>query len=168
MSDQYIIIGKLGSTVGLKGWIRIFPVNSDNADFECYTPLYIKEAAQWSELAVEQVRRSHQKWLIKFPAINDCDTARKLVGRELAIERMQLNPLPNGEYYWIDLIGCTVLDQQGVILGRVVYLLATGANDVLVIQDHGGREHALPYLLEQVIKEIDLVARKIKVCWELI
>jgi 16S rRNA processing protein RimM len=75
-----------------------------------------------------------------------------------------LPPAPEGEYYWTDLIGLTVINREGVTLGQVDHLLETGANDVLVVK--GERERLIPFLLELVVLEVDLAQRMLRVDWE--
>ena len=60
----------------------------------------------------------------------------------------------------------TVIDQHGVSLGQVIYLIATGSNDVLVVK--GEKEHAIPFLLEDVVTLVDLAKKEIHVNWEVI
>ena len=73
-------------------------------------------------------------------------------------------PLAPGEYYWADLEGLRVVTLDGVELGTVDHLFATGANDVLVV--HGARERLLPFVRGTVVVEIDLDARLLRVDWD--
>ena len=82
----------------------------------------------------------------------------------IAITRAQLPALPKNEYYWSDLEGLTVINQAGVVLGKVIYLIATGSNDVLVIK--GDKELAIPYLQDEVITQVDLENGVIHVNWD--
>ena len=86
------------------------------------------------------------------------------MGREIAVERDQLPELANDEYYWTDLEGLQVRTCAGVTLGRVDHLLATGANDVLVVQ--GEREHLIPFVLGSVVKAVHLSDGWMEVDWD--
>ncbi len=70
-----------------------------------------------------------------------------------------------GEYYWSDLEGVEVVTGDGVSLGRVSHLIATGANDVLVVRD-AKRERLIPFLLGQFVTRVDLDADRIEVDWD--
>ena len=70
----------------------------------------------------------------------------------------------SGEYYWADLEGLQVVHNNGRVLGKVAYILATGANDVLVIQ--GDQEILVPFVKDDVIKNVDLAKGIINVDWE--
>ena len=70
-----------------------------------------------------------------------------------------------GEYYWSDLEGLEVVTVEGIALGRVSHLVATGANDVLVVKDDK-RERLIPFLLGQFVTEVDLEAARLTVDWD--
>jgi 16S rRNA processing protein RimM len=77
-----------------------------------------------------------------------------LLGKEILIERGSLPDLPEGEYYWLDILGMLVETQEGRRLGRVKEILPTGANDVYVIE--GKRREILIPATEEVIQSIDI------------
>jgi 16S rRNA processing protein RimM len=109
--------------------------------------------------------QAHGKGIIaRLESIHDRDEAARLLGAEIAVNREQLPPAPEGEYYWADLIGLTVQNHKGITLGQVDHLLETGANDVLVVK--GDRERLIPFLLEQVILDVDLAQRLLRVDWD--
>ena len=70
-----------------------------------------------------------------------------------------------GEYYWADLEGLEVVTVEGVALGRVSHLIATGANDVLVVKD-GKRERLIPFVLDDYVKKVDFDTDRITVAWD--
>ena len=78
--------------------------------------------------------------------------------------RSSLPVLPEGRYYWADLEGLRVLHVDDTELGRVDHLLATGANDVLVVR--GDKEILIPYLWGSVVLDVDLEAGTLTVDWE--
>ena len=92
------------------------------------------------------------------------DQAQALMGCEIAIRRDQLPVTAPGEYYWRDLQGLTVVTIEGELLGTVDHLIETGANDVLVVK--GDRERLIPFVLNQVIVNVDLDKREIRVDWD--
>jgi 16S rRNA processing protein RimM len=69
-----------------------------------------------------------------------------------------------GHYYWTDLEGLTVVHKDGTEIGRVAYLIATGANDVLVVD--GPAERLIPFAPGTVVLDVDLAAGVIRVDWE--
>ena len=94
--------------------------------------------------------------------------AAGMMGADIGIPRQALPELKGAEYYWTDLEGLAVTHRGKRALGRVAYLLETGANDVLVVQggDDGKQEILIPFLPESVILDVDLTAGVIDVDWE--
>jgi len=73
--------------------------------------------------------------------------------------------LPPHEYYWKDLINLTVVNLEGITLGRVERLMETGSNDVLIIKNNK-KEYLIPYLPKRFVKNIDLKTKQILVDWD--
>ena len=95
--------------------------------------------------------------------VTDRDPAVATVGRDIGIVRELLPPNEPGEYYWHDLVGLQVANREGAELGRVVQLLDTGANDVLVVE--GDRKRLIPYVRGVYVDEVDLDDGRILVDW---
>ena len=95
-----------------------------------------------------------KKFLLTLKKFDNVDQVMHLVGRELYVTPEQLPQLPDGEYYWRDLVGLRVITEQGETLGTLAEIIATGSNDVYVVQG-GDREYLIP-ALEDVVREINL------------
>ena len=102
--------------------------------------------------------------VVRLPGIDEREQAQALIGAEIFIPRSALPPPAADEFYWADLEGLEVATVDGVLLGRVSHLFATGANDVIVVR--GERERLLPFLRPDVVKAIDFDARRITVDWD--
>lgn len=164
--EAYIVIGKFGSTYGVHGWIKIRTYTEFGPNILEYSPWYINNQANtWSTITVEAGRIHGGGVIVKLAGIDSPEKARLLTGMSIAITRSQLPTLKDNEYYWSDLIGLTVINKNGEILGKVTHLMETGSNDVLIVK--GTHEHAIPYLLDKVITSIDLNKQEIHVDWEL-
>jgi 16S rRNA processing protein RimM len=87
--------------------------------------------------------------------IGSREAAQALVGALVGVEAGQLAPLPSGEFYWYQLVGCTVVSSHGRALGTVRALWDTGAHDVLVVEDERGAEVLLP-AAEDLLREVDV------------
>jgi 16S rRNA processing protein RimM len=99
---------------------------------------------------------------LALQGIGDRDAAGELRGRLVMGDAASLEALPEGEYYWYQLIGCRVEEKDGSPIGEVREILETGAHDVLVVEGDGGRRHLIP-AAEQMVKEIDIEAGRIVV-----
>ncbi len=164
---EYIVVGKIGSTYGIKGWLKIFSFTEVITDIFDYNPWYMEDGDGWKCIEVKTGREQGKSLVAHLSGYNTPEEARVLTGKKIAVRRSQLADLAENEFYWTDLEGLMVIDQHGHELGRILYLLATGSNDVLVIQ-HQGKEYAVPYLPGKVVKNIDLAKRVMHVDWDLI
>jgi 16S rRNA processing protein RimM len=164
--EQYIVVGKLGSTYGIKGWIKVNSFTEQPLDILDFNPWYLEDSTGWTKINLEGQRPHGKTIVIKLAGFDTPEKVRLLTGKKIAVERSQLPALQQGDYYWEDLEGLSVIDQQGRCLGTVSYLMATGSNDVLIIK--GEKEHAIPYLPGTVVLEVNLEKREIHVNWELI
>jgi len=101
----------------------------------------------------------------KLQGVDDRDGAEALRGLQVAVPRSELPEAGEDEYYWSDLIGLSVVNQQGVVLGKVTELMETGANDVLVVEgEHGQR--LIPFV-GQFVLNVNLAEASISVDWGL-
>ena len=106
---------------------------------------------------IENVRpegRTH--FSLKIEGIEDRNAADALRGLSIFLPYESLEPLPENEYYWEDLIGLAVVTEDGKTLGRIENIFPTGSNDVFICRE-GGREILLPAIAE-VIRSVDIQA----------
>lgn len=127
-----------------------------------YRPWLLGE--QKSPVKIIDGRKQGKGLVALLPGFEDREQAIKLVGQQIFVERDQLPPTAEGEYYWTDLEGLEVHTTNGDVLGRVDRLMETGANDVLVIR--GEREHLVPFVQGQYVKRVDLEGGLIEVDWD--
>jgi 16S rRNA processing protein RimM len=164
---SYIIIGKIGTAYGTRGWLKITAYTQFNKDILGYRPWYTKQAdGPWLPVEIEASKPHGKGAIVKLAGIHTPEKARLLTGSLIGVCRSQLPKLAEGEYYWSDLIGLSVINKEGGLLGTVRYLMETGSNDVLVIK--GEKEIAIPFIQGSVIQKVDLEKRTILVDWELI
>lgn len=129
-----------------------------------YDGLLMRQRGDWRPLKFVEGKRHGKSVIAKIAAIDDTDEAAKIIGAEIGIPRAALPEPSEGQFYWSDLEGMRVIDQDGAALGRVSYLLETGADDVMVLQ--GERERLIPFVMEKIVKSVDLDKREIVVKWE--
>ena len=163
---EYIPIGKIGATFGIKGWLKIISYTAETADILNYAPWYLEENQAWKPLKITAGKLHGKGIVVKMAGLDTPEQARLLTGKIIAINRSQLPALKKQEYYWSDLEGLTVINQHGDIIGKVAYLIETGSNDVLVVK--GEKEFAIPYLPGDVVTSIDLSEQVMRVNWDII
>jgi len=155
-------MGRVSAPFGIKGWIKIQPYTEAPDSLLAYEMWWLGDADLWVPCAVEQAK---VQGLFVVARLADCETrddAMRFRGQDVAVER-GLFPHPvSGEYYQADLIGLKVVNEEAQVLGDVVNVIGTGANDVLVVQ--GERERLIPFIASAV-KSVDLAAGVIRVEW---
>jgi len=159
-----IVIGKVGGPFGVKGWIKLLSWIEPREEIADYSPWQIGRGDQWKEWKVAEFRPHGKGLAARLVGLDDRDKAAELLGAEIAVWRDQLGEPEPGQYYWADLVGLEVKSADGASFGRVDGLMATGANDVLVVK--GERERLIPFIHGQVIKGVDLDAGIITVDWD--
>jgi 16S rRNA processing protein RimM len=161
--SNFVAVAKFGRTYGIKGWIHVYAY--ENSDLINFTKFYLKKNDQLIPIDLDNIKPHGNNYVAKIKNIENPESARIYTNLELYIDSKDLPSLPEGKYYWDELVGLTIIDQEGKVLGIVDHLVATGANDVLVIiKDQ--KEHFIPYI-KNVVLEVDLTKKIIKVDWNL-
>lgn len=162
-ADGLVKVGDIVGLFGVKGWLKIHSYTRPRQDIFGYDCWMLGQDGKWSSVVPRQGKVQGKGLIVELEGVSDRDQAAPLLGAEIAIERDQLPTLPKGEFYWRDLEGLRVEDQQGHLLGVVKHLFETGANDVMVVQ--GEKEHLIPYI-DSVVLEVNTDAGLIRVDWD--
>ena len=163
-TDPLVPVGRISGVYGVKGWVRIYSFTAPRDNILQYNPWQIHLPAGWQSVEVLEGKAHGKGVIARLAGCEDRDAAARWMDAEIAIRRSQLPETQAGEYYWSDLIGLRVITGAGEELGTVDHLLETGANDVLVVL--GDRERLIPYVVGEVVTEVDLVARELRVDWD--
>ncbi|HST28543.1 MAG TPA: ribosome maturation factor RimM [Rudaea sp.] len=163
-ADRLLTVGKIVGIHGVDGWVKLESWTEPRLRIFSYRPWRLTLAGAEFEVASAQGHEQGKGMVAKLPGCDDRDAAAKLVGAAIQVPRSALPKPKRGEYYWTDLEGLAVATVEGVDLGKVSHLFATGANDVLVVQ--GERERLIPFVTGQFVKEVDLKAGRITVDWD--
>lgn len=133
--DQYMEIGKIVNTHGIKGELKIIPSTDDIKRFELLDSVLVEERGDLVEYLVLGVRYMKQFVLLKLEGVNDMTEAEKLKTFTLKIPREQALPLEENQFYVRDLYEMQVITDEGEELGEIADVLFTGGNDVYVIRN---------------------------------
>ena len=166
-ASQFVIVGKISSAYGVKGWVNVNSFTDPVTNILNYQPWYLSSRQQnqpWQPIKVVTGRPHKKNVVAQLEGCNDRNQAELYRGLEIAIHRDQLPEPDENEHYWVDLVGLKVLNLKGGELGVVDHLLETGANDVLVVK--GNKEHLIPYVKDEFIKQVDLENGQITVDWD--
>ena len=156
---EYIEIGQIVNTNGLKGVVKINPFTDDVNKFDNLEYIYIQLKAELKKVKIEQVRYNKNQVLLKLEGIDSIEEAEKLRNFYIKIEKESQEELGEDTYYIIDLIGLDVYSEKNEYLGKIEDVFPTGSNDVYVVKDNLGKQILIPAIAD-VVKKVDLNNRK--------
>ena len=156
----FLLVGKLRRPHGLKGEMKLEVITDQPQVFRSGTTVYLE--GDFEAMDIAQVRGHHPLLIISFQGMTSRDQVERLRNRGLYMKAKNLPPLLETDFYDDQLIGITVEDESGQILGRLSEILKTGANDVYIVKPEDGKEILLP-AIKSVILNINIAKQKIVV-----
>ncbi|ALC91002.1 16S rRNA processing protein RimM [Bacillus sp. FJAT-18017] len=156
--DKWFNVGKIVNTHGIKGEVRVIS-RTDFAE-ERYKKgntlyLFLPKEKEPIEVIVKAHRQHKNFDLLTFEGYEDINKVEKLRDGILKINESQLGELEENEYYFHEIIGCTVSTTEGEEVGKITEILTPGANDVWVVKGKKGKEYYIPYI-EHVVLKVDV------------
>jgi 16S rRNA processing protein RimM len=161
--DDSICVGHIIGVQGVKGWVKVFSDTSPRENILQYSPWKIQAGEKIMNVAVKG-RLLGKNVVAQIDGVEDREQAAELIGSKIYIAAEQLPELGKGEYYWADLIGMKVESLESEPLGTIETMMETGANDVMVLQ--GDRERLIPFVIDEIVRKIDLVNKRVIVDWK--
>ena len=160
--DDFILIGQIKGVHGLHGNLKVAYYTESIDVFGKGVSVLIRQASKPGRSYSIKTAKPYKKGLLlTVDGISDISSAETLVGSDIYLDKALLPETEEGEYYWFDIIGLSVVSQEGEILGVVTSIFPTGSNDVYVVEDNG-EERLIP-ALESVVLSIDLDSRTMTV-----
>ena len=168
---DWVAIGRLQGSFGVKGWVRITSFTEPGERILDFSEWWIAKSgsgvshgqpSETKKFAILSGQKHRQGIIAQLRGVNSLEEAQRLSGQDVWVPRELLPEPDDGEHYWADMVGLMVVTTEGVLLGNVSHLFATGANDVLVVQGSNGEEKLLPFIHE-VVQNVDISAQKITV-----
>lgn len=175
-------LGRVGEAWGIKGWVRIQPHSADTealfASKDWYLqppePRFARGFSAFSgpvAVRVAEIKVHADGVVARLEGMDDRNAAEALKGVRISLPRSAFPATPEGEYYWVDLIGLRVVNREGVDLGVVRDLMPTGPTSVLVleypvVQDgvETVAERLIPFV-SAYIDDVDRTTRRITADW---
>ncbi|CDE10366.1 ribosome maturation factor RimM [Clostridium sp. CAG:354] len=159
---EYIEIGQIVNTNGLKGVVKVNPFTDDISKFEDLKYVYIQLKNELKKVKIEQVRYNKNQVLLKLEGIDSIEEAEKYRNFYLKTEKESQEDLGEDTYYIVDLIGLDVYSDKNEYLGKIEDVFPTGSNDVYVVKDNLGKQILIPAIAD-VVKEVDLKNKKMTI-----
>ncbi len=159
-------MGRVTAPFGVKGWVKIYALTAQLGNLLDYPVWWLGHDGNWREMRVATAKVHGNTLVAQLAGIEDREAAVVLKGLEVAVPRSQLPGAAENEFYWADLIGLSVVNMERHEFGRVVRVMPTGANDVLIVAGgNGDKGETLIPFIAGVIRQVDLAAGVISVDW---
>lgn len=163
MTEHWVVVGRVSGLHGVRGWIKVFSYTEPRDNIVTYSPWRLSLGDDDRCFPVTGGGAHGKGVIAQLDGVTDRDLAAKLVGAEIRADRNQFGAAGAGEFFWADLVGLEVVTTDGRVLGHVDSMMATGANDVMIVV--GERRRLLPFVMDDVVKEVDIAARRVRVAW---
>jgi 16S rRNA processing protein RimM len=163
--SKWFNVGKIVNTHGIRGEVRVISrTDFANERYKIGNTLYIfmENANAPIEVKVASHRVHKSFDLLSFEGYDNINLVEKFKGAMIKIPESQLQPLDEGEYYFHEIIGCTVITEEGETIGEVKEILTPGANDVWVVKRKNGKDVLIPYI-DDIVKAVDVAEKKITI-----
>nr|WP_124381671.1 ribosome maturation factor RimM [Ralstonia sp. SET104] len=172
LPDDLIEVGYVGGAYGIRGWIKVQLHGDADALLHART-WWLKPATgalatstDWRVFPVGTSREHSGTVVAGSPAAPDRNVAEALRGYAVWVSRADFPEPDDDEFYWVDLIGATVVNEQQETLGTVGGLIDNGAHQILRIVGEGEVERLVPFV-EVYVKSVDVAGKRIVVDWGL-
>ncbi|MDE2606658.1 MAG: ribosome maturation factor RimM [Burkholderiales bacterium] len=170
-----IEVGRIADAWGIKGWFKVLPHSADPQALFSSKRWFLQPPEKGPQafrgtvlLRVREAKDHSDSVVARADGVEGRDAAEALKGARVFIPRSSFPTASDDEYYWVDLIGLEVVNREGVRLGQVKDLMATGPQTVLVVAyEEGGKafERMIPFVSAYVDK-VDVPGRRIDVDWQ--
>ena len=183
LPDDAVELGRIQDAWGIKGWVRILPYSADTEALFVSSCWYLQPpegrfARGFSafsgcvEVQIAEIKAHADGLVARLDGVPDRNAAEALKGARISLPRSAFPETPEGEYYWVDLIGLDVVNREGLHLGVVRDLMPTGPTSVLVLEyaetvegAERTAERMIPFVAAYV-DNVDRAGRKILVDWQ--
>lgn len=155
-------IGKIVNTHGVRGEVKVLPLTDDPKRFDELEWVYVEKNGVLEKHSLNSVKYTKGSIVLKLSDIDTVEAAEQLRDCFILVDRENAVKLPEDSYFICDLIGSTVFNENGKVLGRLMDVLKTGSNDVYSIKNDSGKELLLP-ALKSVVTSISITDKRIDV-----
>lgn len=165
-----LVLGRIAGVFGVRGWVKLRSFTRPIENLLDYPRWWLVHQGREFEATLIE-GRMHGDGLVAQISdehgrlVDDRDVATALIGAEIHVARDELPEAEEGQYYWFDLVGLKVSNEEGVDLGEVDSVTSNGAQDVLVLKD-GEVERLIPFVKGPIIKSVDLDQGLIVADWQ--
>lgn len=149
--EQFLRVGVISSTHGVRGEVKVFPTTDDPARFKKLKKVILDTNNGHMELEIQGVKFFKNQVILKFKGYDNINDIEKYKGMDLLVSREDAVPLGEDENFIVDLIDMTVVTDTGEVLGILTDVMQTGANDVYVVETPQKKEILLPAIRDCIL-----------------
>ncbi|MBC5784248.1 ribosome maturation factor RimM [Ramlibacter sp. USB13] len=170
-----IEVGRIADAWGVKGWFKVLPHSAEPQALLSSTRWYLQPSERGAKtfsgtvlLRVRETKDHSDSIVARADGVEDRNGAEALKGARIFIPRSSFPTADADEFYWVDLMGLDVVNREGVHLGKVTDLMATGPQTVLVVgyeEEGKAQERMIPFV-SQYVDGVDQAAKRITVDWQ--
>lgn len=160
--EEFLRVGVISSTHGLKGEVKVFPTTDDPARFQKLKKVLVDAKQGRTELVIAGVKFFRNQVILKFEGLDSIEAVEKYKGADLMVSREDAVPLEENENFIADLIGMDVVTDMGEPLGVLKDVMQTGANDVYIVEAAGGKEILLPAIRDCIL-DVNVEEKRMRV-----
>lgn len=157
---KFTAIGKITSTHGIKGDVKIYPLTDDPDRFLSLEKVYVGEIKEL--LILQEVKLHKGMVLLRFKGMEDINQVIRYKNQYIYVLDQDRVKLPDSRYFISDLLECKVVDTSGNLIGNITHVLQSAANDVYVIHSDQGKEFLIP-AVERFVVSVDIINKKVVV-----
>ncbi|APM38771.1 ribosome maturation factor RimM [Clostridium kluyveri] len=151
---DFITVGQIINTHGLKGELKVYPLTDDINRFKELKSVYVEGILK----SITGCKLQSKKVILKIEGIDSIEKALEYKGKYLEVSREDAVKLEEGRYFIVDIVGCRVIDEEGVFYGKISEVIHTHHNDVYWIK--GDNELLIP-AIEDVVLKVDVEKQEI-------
>ena len=160
--EQFLQVGVISSTHGVRGEVKVFPTTDDMARFKKLKQVILDTGREHKLLEIESVKFFKQFAILKFKGIDNINDIEIYKGKRLLVDRKNAVKLQKDEYFIADMVGLEVFTEDGELFGTMKDVLETGANDVYIIDSPQHGEVLIP-AIKQCILDVDIENKKMTI-----
>ena len=160
--QDYLRVGVVTQTHGVRGEFKVFPTTDDVNRFKKLKKVFVSISSEMTEKNVESVKFFKQFVILKLEGIDSMDDAEKIKNADLMVTRKDAVACEEDEYYIADLIGIEVFSDDGEKIGVLKDVYSSSANDVYEVLRDDGKSVLLP-AVHDCILDVDIKGGKMTV-----
>ncbi len=164
MKERHVEIGKIYTTFGLKGDVKVYVYTEDDV-FDSFQgkQVWIEDGSSSLKVKLKSAKLSKKKnFLVKLEGFDSVNKSKRIVGKKITVEENELPSVGKDEYYFYQVVGMEVYDEDEKYVGKIEDVIQTGSNDVFVVKSEKGDEVLIPSIKDYVLN-LDKAHSKIKI-----